>query len=140
MQDKAFVYPLAELDKTIAFMDYRFAQYTSTEKSAITKLLTNPAEDENFHRLIWRFMAGYFDIDPDICKLLIPAALEVPKVLTPCKEADRGNACRVITASPWANGYQGSRVVSVTLPAPHTLHSHCCARSTTSAQSTCTTD
>lgn len=122
---KTFVYPLAQFDillgdpKNMAFLDYEFTTYTSTEKPAITRLLTNLAEDERLHKSRWTFTAGYFNIDPDICKLLIAAAPE-PGVLVPGTKAFE-KACTVITASPWANGFYGSPGVSGMLPAAYTL-------------------
>jgi len=124
-QEKTFVYPLAQFDillgqpRNITFLDYEFASYTSTEKPAITRLLTNLAEDKRLHQSTWTFTAGYFNIDPDICNLLIAAAPEAG-VLTPGHKAwEKG--CTVITASPWANGFYGSRGVSGMLPAAYTL-------------------
>ncbi|KAJ9603757.1 CDP-diacylglycerol--glycerol-3-phosphate 3-phosphatidyltransferase [Cladophialophora chaetospira] len=129
-EEKTFVYPLAQFDillgepKNIALMDYEFAQYTSTEKPAMTKLLKNLADDERLHRSTWAFTAGYFNIDPDICNLLIAAAPEpsgASTALIPGKEAYYRKSCTVITASPWANGFYGSRGVSGMLPAAYTL-------------------
>ncbi|KIW76022.1 hypothetical protein Z517_10767 [Fonsecaea pedrosoi CBS 271.37] len=125
-QQKTFVYPLAQFDillgapKNIGLLDYEFAQYTSTEKPAITKLLTNLAEDERLHKSTWTFTAGYFNIDPDICKLLIAAAPDGPSAVQPGLKAFE-KACTVITASPWANGFYGSPGVSGMLPAAYTL-------------------
>lgn len=142
--DKTFVYPLAQFDvllgepKNIALLDYEFAQYTSTEKPAITRLLTNLAEDERLHRSTWTFTAGYFNIDPDICKLLIAAAPDektaagVQALAPPSAEAFE-KACTVITASPWANGFYGSRGVSGMLPAAYTLLSRRFLRTVASA-------
>lgn len=124
-KEKTFVYPLAQFDvllgqpKNMAFLNYEFASYTSTEKPALTRLLTNLAEDKQLDRSTWTFTAGYFNIDPDICNLLIASAPE-SGVLTPGKKALE-KACTVITASPWANGFYGSRGVSGMLPAAYTL-------------------
>ncbi|KIV77334.1 hypothetical protein PV11_09138 [Exophiala sideris] len=136
-KEKTFVYPLAQFDvllgdpKNIAFLDYEFASYTSTEKPAITRLLTNLAEDERLQKSRWTFTAGYFNIDPDICKLLIAAAPE-PGVLVPGSKAFE-KACTVITASPWANGFYGSPGVSGMLPAAYTLLSRRFLRTVASA-------
>jgi CDP-diacylglycerol--glycerol-3-phosphate 3-phosphatidyltransferase len=136
---KTFVYPLAQFDillgqpRNIALLEYEFAQYTSTEKPAITKLLTNLAEDERLHKSTWAFTAGYFNIDPDICNLLIAAAPEATDVLTPGKKAYYDKSCTVITASPWANGFYGSRGVSGMLPAAYTLLSRRFLRTVSSA-------
>ncbi|KIX09965.1 uncharacterized protein Z518_01046 [Rhinocladiella mackenziei CBS 650.93] len=127
-QEKTFVYPLAQFDillgepRNITFLDYEFASYTSTEKPAISRLLTNLAEDEQLHKSTWTFTAGYFNIDPDVSKLLIAAAPEAPvaPVLAPGTKTFE-KACTVITASPWANGFYGSSGVSGMLPAAYTL-------------------
>jgi CDP-diacylglycerol--glycerol-3-phosphate 3-phosphatidyltransferase len=117
--EKTFVYPLAQFDvllgppKNMAFLDYEFATYTSTEKPAVTCLLQNLAEDERLRASTWTFTAGYFNIDPDIGKLLIAAA--------PDRAPLREQICTVITASPWANGFYGSPGVSGMLPAAYTL-------------------
>ncbi|KIX96877.1 uncharacterized protein Z520_07597 [Fonsecaea multimorphosa CBS 102226] len=126
-QQKTFVYPLAQFDvllgapKNMALLDYEFAQYTSTEKPAITKLLTNLAEDERLHKSTWTFTAGYFNIDPDICTLLIAAAPEGSSAVQKPGIKAFEKACTVITASPWANGFYGSPGVSGMLPAAYTL-------------------
>ena len=138
-EQKTFVYPLAQFDillgapKNIALMDYEFAQYTSTEKPAITKLLRNLAEDDRLNKSSWQFTAGYFNIDPDICNLLIASAPDTPQVLTPGKRAYNDKPCTVITASPWANGFYGSRGVSGMLPAAYTLLSRRFLRTVNSA-------
>ncbi|KAL2426434.1 CDP-diacylglycerol-glycerol-3-phosphate 3-phosphatidyltransferase [Exophiala dermatitidis] len=132
-KEKTFVYPLAQFDillgepRNIAFLDYEFATYTSTEKPALTRLLANLAEDQRLHQSNWTFTAGYFNIDPDICNLLIAAA---PDSKNPAMTSnltggpgtsDFEKACTVITASPWANGFYGSKGVSGMLPAAYTL-------------------
>jgi len=125
-EEKTFVYPLAQFDTLLGqpkniggFLDYEFAQFTSTEKPALTRLLTNLAEDPRLHKSSWTFTAGYFNIDPDICELLVAASPE-KGVLAPATKAFE-NACTVITASPWANGFYGSKGVSGMLPAAYTL-------------------
>jgi len=104
-EEKTFVYPLAQFDTLLGqpkniggFLDYEFAQFTSTEKPALTRLLTNLAEDPRLHKSSWTFTAGYFNIDPDICELLVAASPE-KGVLAPATKAFE-NACTVITASP----------------------------------------
>lgn len=126
-KDKTFVYPLAQFDillgqpRNIQFLDYEFATYTSTEKPAITRLLTNLAENERLHTSTWTFTAGYFNIDPDICQLLIAAAPEAGKGFSGPGTKEFEKSCTVITASPWANGFYGSKGVSGMLPAAYTL-------------------
>jgi CDP-diacylglycerol---glycerol-3-phosphate 3-phosphatidyltransferase len=141
--EKTFVYPLAQFDvllgqpKNIQVLDYEFGQYTSTEKPALSRLLRSLTEDERLHKSKWTFTAGYFNIDPDICELLIASAPSTSSgILQPGKEAHRSNenrACTVITASPWANGFYGSKGVSGMLPAAYTLLSRRFLRAVSSA-------
>lgn len=124
-KDKTFVYPIAQFDillgepRNMAFLDYEFATYTSTEKPALTKLLTSLSEDKVLQGSSWTFTAGYFNIDPDICELLVAAAPH-RQALEAAKE-NLWKPCTVITASPWANGFYGSPGVSGMLPAAYTL-------------------
>lgn len=124
-KDKTFVYPLAQFDvllgepRNAQFLDYEFPTYTSTEKPALSKVLEIVSQDEKLRRSTWTFTAGYFNIDPDICKLLITAAPE-PSTF-PHLENTTEKPCTVITASPWANGFLGSKGVSGMLPAAYTL-------------------
>jgi CDP-diacylglycerol---glycerol-3-phosphate 3-phosphatidyltransferase len=136
---KTFVYPLAQFDillgqpKNMQWMDYEFAQYTSTEKPAITKVLTQLANDDRLRQSTWSFTAGYFNIDPEICELLLaatpPATPASSAALSAALEPARVGAanpattskCTVITASPWANGFYGSKGVSGMLPSAYTL-------------------
>lgn len=124
-EEKTFVYPLGQFDillgqpKNVGFLDYEFARYTSTEKPALTRLLNNLAEDPRLQRSSWIFTAGYFNIDPDICKLLIDASPQRGALSPGTKAYEK--ACTVITASPWANGFYGSKGVSGMLPAAYTL-------------------
>jgi CDP-diacylglycerol--glycerol-3-phosphate 3-phosphatidyltransferase len=118
--DKTFVYPVAQFDIlvgnpiNIGLLDYEFQTYTSTEKPMLSKLLTRLAEDQNLRNSRWTFTAGYFNIDPEISELLLAAA---PKPRT----ASDTKCCTVITASPWANGFYGSKGISGLLPAAYTL-------------------
>lgn len=125
--DKTFVYPLAQFDillgqpRKVVFQDHGYLQHNSTEKPALIKLLGSLADDSRLHDSSWTFTAGYFNIDPVICELLISAAPDKntngPDRETPLSE----KACTVITASPWANGFYGSKGVSGMLPAAYTL-------------------
>ncbi|KAI9760207.1 MAG: hypothetical protein M4579_001823 [Chaenotheca gracillima] len=91
---------------------YPLAQFTpllrpdsSTEHPALTavlRLLTEPS----FADSQWTFTAGYFNVQPDLASLLISSS------------SRRGT---VITASPWANGFYGSKGVSGLLPPAYTL-------------------
>jgi CDP-diacylglycerol---glycerol-3-phosphate 3-phosphatidyltransferase len=121
---KTFVYPLAQFDVLLGmpvsekYLDYAIETYTSTEKPALEKVLTEFATNESLRPASWTFTAGYFNIDPDICEMLLKAA-PASKALEPAKEAAK--TCTVITASPWANGFYGSKGVSGMLPAAYTL-------------------
>jgi CDP-diacylglycerol---glycerol-3-phosphate 3-phosphatidyltransferase len=118
--DKTFVYPVAQFDIlvgnpiNIGLLDYEFQTYTSTEKPMLSKLLTRLADDQNLRNSRWTFTAGYFNIDPEISNLLLAAA-PVPSTASDTK------SCTVITASPWANGFYGSKGISGLLPAAYTL-------------------
>lgn len=123
--NKTFVYPLAQFDillgqpRSRSVLDFALASFTSTEKPVLERVLTNFAEDPSLRPASWTFTAGYFNIDPDICHLLLAAAPEHP-ITCPAKRAAE-KACTVITASPWANGFYGSKGVSGMLPAAYTL-------------------
>ncbi|RMZ83648.1 hypothetical protein DV738_g1019, partial [Chaetothyriales sp. CBS 135597] len=123
--EKTFVYPIAQMDDLLGtpsrttFLDYEFAALTSTEKPVLTRVLTQFAEDAKLRPALWTFTAGYFNIDPDLCERLLAAAPDAP-VQHPGKVAAQ-KACTVITASPWANGFYGSKGVSGMLPAAYTL-------------------
>ena len=124
-QEKTFVYPLAQMDILLGrphnrvVLDYEFPTFTSTEKPLMERVLTQFAEDPKLRPASWTFTAGYFNIDPDICERLLAAAPDAP-VPQPGKAAIE-KACTVITASPWANGFYGSKGVSGMLPAAYTL-------------------
>jgi CDP-diacylglycerol--glycerol-3-phosphate 3-phosphatidyltransferase len=123
--EKTFVYPVAQFDillgnpVNIGLLDYEFQTYTSTEKPMLSKLLTRLAEDQALRNPRWTFTAGYFNIDPEISELLLAAAPASSHVVS--SEKSEGKACTVITASPWANGFYGSKGISGLLPAAYTL-------------------
>lgn len=137
-KDKTFVYPVAQFDillgqpRNVAVLGYEMPTYTSTEKPALMKLLNSLAEDEALRDATWTFTAGYFNIDPEICSLLIAAAPDKPissiKNVPPISKP-----CTVITASPWANGFYGSAGISGMLPAAYTLLSRRFLRAVESA-------
>jgi CDP-diacylglycerol---glycerol-3-phosphate 3-phosphatidyltransferase len=124
-RDKTFVYPLAQFDvllgqpKKRAVLDFEVDSVTSTEKPILEGVLKQFAQNPQLRPASWTFTAGYFNIDPDICSMLIAAAPDAA-VLQPGKAAGE-SACTVITASPWANGFYGSKGVSGMLPAAYTL-------------------
>lgn len=123
--NKTFVYPLAQFDVLLGqprnkvILDYEVATYTSTEKPALTHLLTALAHDAALRNSTWTFTAGYFNIDPDICDHLLEATPASRLVLPKGEQMEK--PCTVITASPWANGFYGSPGISGMLPAAYTL-------------------
>ncbi|KAH8600851.1 hypothetical protein B0O99DRAFT_291427 [Bisporella sp. PMI_857] len=78
---------------------------SSTELPAITSILRRLASPE-FNTSSWTFTAGYFNPDPSLTSLLISTA---------------STSNTVITASPEANGFYGSKGVSGLLPSAYTL-------------------
>ena len=131
---KTVVYPLAQFDVLLGqprnrqWMDFEIASFTSTEKPVLERLLKDFAENPKLRLSNWTFTAGYFNIDPDICQALIAAA---PKPWM--KQEGVQQACTVITASPWANGFYGSKGISGMLPAAYTLLSRRFLRTVASA-------
>lgn len=119
---KTFVYPLAQFDillgqpRNLPLFDYEFRQYTSTEKPALGELLTALAKNDALRGARWTFTAGYFNIDPEICEMLVDAAPAATQ-----QDLATSSPCTVITASPWANGFYGSKGISGMLPAAYTL-------------------
>lgn len=92
------VYPLLQLTPLLK-------PDTSTELPAlksVLRTLTTPA----FAHSSWTFTAGYFNMTPQIRDLLL---------------ATNPARATVIAASPWANGFYGSKGVSGMLPAAYTL-------------------
>ena len=125
-QGTTFVYPVAQFDvllgraSTTSAYDFEMPEYTSTEKPLLSKLLQNFATGKPLQNASWTFTAGYFNIDPEICDLLIDAA---PAAGSESKKlmSTFSKPCTVITASPWANGFYGSAGISGMLPAAYTL-------------------
>ncbi|KAI9887811.1 MAG: CDP-diacylglycerol--glycerol-3-phosphate 3-phosphatidyltransferase [Watsoniomyces obsoletus] len=77
---------------------------TSTEYPTLMTVLRRLATD--FAGSRWTFTAGYFNIRPELQSLLLASRCE------------RGV---VVTASPWSNGFYGSKGVSGMLPSAYTL-------------------
>lgn len=77
----------------------------STELPSITSILTTLSQPA-YANSSWTFTAGYFNPDPSLTSLLLSTS-------------SHNNT--VITASPWANGFYGSKGVSGLLPAAYTL-------------------
>lgn len=92
------VYPLSQLRQLLR-------PDTSTELPALTSILRTMAYPA-FSGSSWMFTAGYFNPDPSLTKLLISTS------------SIKGT---VVTASPWANGFYGSKGVSGLLPPAYTL-------------------
>jgi len=78
---------------------------TSSELPSLLTLLRALSSPE-FATSRWMFTAGYFNIHPQLSSLLIASS------------SQQGT---VVTASPWANGFYGSKGVSGMLPAAYTL-------------------
>lgn len=91
------IYPLMQLTPLLK-------PDTSTELPALTsilaKLATPPLTGSR-----WTFTAGYFNMTPEVRQLLL---------------ASNPTSATVIAASPWANGFYGSKGVSGMLPAAYT--------------------
>jgi CDP-diacylglycerol---glycerol-3-phosphate 3-phosphatidyltransferase len=92
------VYPLSQFTQLLT-------PDTSTELPAITSVLQTLSSTA-FKNSSWTFTAGYFNPDPLLTRLLIHTS------------SSHGT---VITASPWANGFYGSKGVSGLLPPAYTL-------------------
>jgi CDP-diacylglycerol--glycerol-3-phosphate 3-phosphatidyltransferase len=96
------IYPLSQFTP---FFPSSPKSDASTELPALTSILSilqSPA----YHTSSWTFTAGYFNPSPQLTTLLL-------------RTASTNNT--VITASPWANGFFGSKGVSGLLPAAYTL-------------------
>ncbi|KAG4440247.1 hypothetical protein IFR05_004266 [Cadophora sp. M221] len=93
------VYPLSQFTQLLSPED------ASTELPAITSILQTLSQPK-FSTSSWTFTAGYFNPHPSLISLLL------------CTSSKNNT---VITASPWANGFYGSKGVSGLLPAAYTL-------------------
>ncbi|SMY27174.1 unnamed protein product [Zymoseptoria tritici ST99CH_1A5] len=92
------VYPLLQLTPLLK-------PDTSTELPALTGLLRRLGTPE-FAGSQWTFTAGYFNMTPETRQLLLQS---------------KPSSATVVAASPWANGFYGSRGISGMLPAAYTL-------------------
>jgi CDP-diacylglycerol--glycerol-3-phosphate 3-phosphatidyltransferase len=92
------VYMLAQLSQLLK-------PDTSTELPAVTGVLQTLAAPQ-YAGSSWTFTAGYFNPAPSLTQLLMSSA---------------SSNCTVITASPQANGFYGSKGVSGLLPGAYTL-------------------
>ena len=77
---------------------------TSTELPALTGILAKLAKPP-LEGSRWTFTAGYFNMTPQVRQLLLDS---------------KPSSATVVAASPWANGFYGSKGVSGLLPAGYT--------------------
>ncbi|KAK3673683.1 CDP-diacylglycerol--glycerol-3-phosphate 3-phosphatidyltransferase [Recurvomyces mirabilis] len=92
------VYPLLQLTPLLK-------PDTSTELPALTTILRKLGTPE-LAGSKWTFTAGYFNMTPEVRQLLLNSS---------------PSSATVVAASPWANGFYGSKGVSGMLPAAYTL-------------------
>ncbi|KXT04884.1 hypothetical protein AC578_3462 [Pseudocercospora eumusae] len=92
------VYPLVQLTPLLR-------PDTSTELPALTGILRILGSPE-FAGSKWMFTAGYFNMTPEVRELLLKT---------------KPASATVVAASPWANGFYGSKGISGMLPAAYTL-------------------
>jgi CDP-diacylglycerol--glycerol-3-phosphate 3-phosphatidyltransferase len=92
------IYPLSQLTQLLS-------PDTSTELPAIISILRKLCSPL-YKNSSWTFTAGYFNPDPSLTRLLLSTSSIQNTVLT---------------ASPWANGFYGSKGVSGLLPPAYTL-------------------
>jgi CDP-diacylglycerol--glycerol-3-phosphate 3-phosphatidyltransferase len=78
---------------------------TSTEHPALTYILGQLGTHPALAGAKWTFTAGYFNMTPDVRDLLLRS---------------KPSHAVVVAASPWANGFYGSKGVSGLLPAGYT--------------------
>jgi CDP-diacylglycerol--glycerol-3-phosphate 3-phosphatidyltransferase len=78
---------------------------TSTEHLGLTAVL-KALNADGCSASKWMFTAGYFNIHPELKSLLL---------------ASKSQHGTVVTASPWANGFYGSKGISGLLPPAYTL-------------------
>ncbi|KAJ9663928.1 CDP-diacylglycerol--glycerol-3-phosphate 3-phosphatidyltransferase [Coniosporium apollinis] len=101
--------PASTTSKTLVYPLFQFTPLlkpdTSTELPALRTVLTALTKP-GLARSSWTFTAGYFNMTPEVRSLLLAT------------NPARGT---VIAASPWANGFYGSRGISGMLPAAYTL-------------------
>ncbi|PMD43682.1 hypothetical protein L207DRAFT_510191 [Hyaloscypha variabilis F] len=99
------IYPLLSLTQLFPPSPQSQTPTTSTEKLALTSLLTT-LSSPLYTPSTWTFTAGYFNPSPFLSSLLLSTA---------------STQNTVITASPQANGFYNSRGVSGLLPPAYTL-------------------
>ncbi|KAI6793444.1 hypothetical protein KC360_g2109 [Hortaea werneckii] len=77
---------------------------SSTELPALTNILRK-LSTPGFEGSKWTFTAGYFNMTPEVRQLLLDS---------------KPSSATVVAASPWANGFYGSKGISGMLPAAYT--------------------
>ncbi|KAK5166120.1 CDP-diacylglycerol--glycerol-3-phosphate 3-phosphatidyltransferase [Saxophila tyrrhenica] len=92
------IYPLLQLTPLLK-------PDTSTELPALTDILRKLGTVPSLAGSKWTFTAGYFNMTPDIRDLLLNS---------------KPSSAVVVAASPWANGFYGSKGVSGLLPSAYT--------------------
>ena len=92
------IYPLMQLTPLLK-------PDTSTELPILTDVLHKLGTQPELAGSRWTFTAGYFNMTPDVRRLLL---------------ASNPASATVVAASPWANGFYGSKGVSGMLPAAYT--------------------
>lgn len=97
-ENDTHVYPLLQLTPLLK-------PDSSTELPALTTILSKLGTPE-FAGSKWTFTAGYFNMTREVRHLLLDT---------------RPASATVIAASPWANGFFGSKGISGMLPAAYTL-------------------
>jgi CDP-diacylglycerol--glycerol-3-phosphate 3-phosphatidyltransferase len=95
------IYPILSLTQLFPHT----SQATSTEAPALRSILTT-LSSPTYSSSSWTFTAGYFNPSPFLVSLLLSTT---------------SNSNTVITASPYANGFYGSKGVSGLLPPAYTL-------------------
>ncbi|TQS39167.1 hypothetical protein Golomagni_00313 [Golovinomyces magnicellulatus] len=93
------VYPIVQLTPLSSTND------SSTELLAIKSILSTLISPK-YNKTSWTFTAGYFNPIPELTQLLLSTA---------------STSNTIITASPWANGFYGSKGVSGLIPCAYTL-------------------
>ncbi|KAI5291269.1 CDP-diacylglycerol--glycerol-3-phosphate 3-phosphatidyltransferase [Ascosphaera acerosa] len=113
-----YVYPISQFTPLIG-------RSQSTEYSAVTSVLAALADYPQLASSRWLFTAGYFNMHPTVSSLLISSAAAADAKANAVADIEARHAappptCTVLTASPWANGFYGSKGISGMLPAAYT--------------------
>ena len=98
------IYPLLQLTPLLKQSSAVSSDTTSTELPALKAILSQLAAPA-WANARWTFTAGYFNTQPWLRNLLLSSS---------------PSSATVVAASPWANGFYGSKGVSGMLPAAYT--------------------